>query len=91
VSTAPEGAALDIRHSRRRWLVLAVLCVSVFMLLLDGTIVNIAIPSILDAFGTGFSQMEWVMNAYLLVFAGAALALAVSGRVKRRGTAPRGE
>jgi EmrB/QacA subfamily drug resistance transporter len=65
----PLGGAPDIRHSRRRWLVLAILCVGVFMLLLDGTIVNIAIPSILTAFGTGFSEVEWVMNAYLLVFA----------------------
>jgi EmrB/QacA subfamily drug resistance transporter len=59
----------SIQQSRRRWLVLAVLCVGVFMLLLDGTIVNIAIPSILTAFGTTFSGVEWVMNAYLLVFA----------------------
>ncbi len=66
---APSGTAVDIRHSRRRWLVLAILCVGVFMLLLDGTIVNIAIPSILTSFQTGFSQVEWVMNAYLLVFA----------------------
>ena len=59
----------SIQQSQRRWLVLAVLCVGVFMLLLDGTIVNIAIPSILKAFGTSFSGVEWVMNAYLLVFA----------------------
>lgn len=59
----------DIRHSRRRWGVLAILCVGVFMMLLDGTIVNIAIPSILTAFQTGFSEVEWVMNAYLLAFA----------------------
>lgn len=65
----PEAAAPDIRHSRRRWLVLTVVCLGVFMMMLDGTIVNIAIPSILTAFETGFSQVEWVMNAYLLVFA----------------------
>ena len=59
----------DIRYSRARWGVLAILCLGVFMLLLDGTIVNIAIPSILTAFQTGFSEVEWVMNAYLLVFA----------------------
>ena len=48
------------------------------MLLLDGTIVNIAIPSILDDFRTGFSEVEWVMNAYLLVFA---VLLITSGRL----------
>ena len=64
-----QSPSADIRDSRRRWLVLAVLCVGVFMLLLDGTIVNIAIPSIMDGFDTSFSKVEWVMNAYLLVFA----------------------
>lgn len=52
-----------------RWRVLAVLCIGLFMLLLDGTIVNIAIPSIMASFKTGFSEIEWVINAYLLVFA----------------------
>ncbi len=66
---ATSGAVADIRQSRRRWLVLAILCMGVFMILLDGTIVNIAIPSILTAFETGFAEIEWVMNAYLLVFA----------------------
>jgi EmrB/QacA subfamily drug resistance transporter len=69
VDRTATGAAPDIRHSRRRWGVLAILCVGVFMLLLDGTIVNIAIPDILTSFQTGFSEVEWVMNAYLLVFA----------------------
>jgi hypothetical protein len=48
MSAAPvvNPPATDIRLSNRRWLVLAILCVGVFMLLLDGTIVNIAIPNI---------------------------------------------
>ncbi len=68
----------DIRTSRRRWHVLAILCIGLFMLLLDGTIVNIAIPSIMEDFRTGFSEVEWVMNAYLLVFA---VLLITSGRL----------
>jgi len=64
-----ESDPPDIRTSGRRWRVLAILCAGLFMLLLDGTIVNIAIPSILEDFRTGFSEVEWVMNAYLLVFA----------------------
>ena len=64
-----DALQLSIQQSKRRWQVLAVLCVGLFMLLLDGTIVNIAIPSILKGFQTGFSQVEWVLNAYLLVFA----------------------
>jgi EmrB/QacA subfamily drug resistance transporter len=69
VSGAAADAARGIRYSRRRWGVLAILCVGVFMLLLDGTIVNIAIPDIMSSFDTSFSAVEWVMNAYLLVFA----------------------
>jgi EmrB/QacA subfamily drug resistance transporter len=68
----------DIRYTRRRWGVLAILCVGVFMLLLDGTIVNIAIPSISTAFKASFSEVEWVMNAYLLVFA---VSLITTGRL----------
>ncbi len=45
------------------------MCIGLFMLLLDRTIVNIAIPSIMESFRTGFSEIEWVINAYLLVFA----------------------
>jgi EmrB/QacA subfamily drug resistance transporter len=65
-----EGSLIEeIRSSRRRWYVLAVLAVGLFMLLLDGTIVNIAIPSIMGDLGARFSEIEWVMNSYLLVFA----------------------
>ena len=57
------------RDSRSPWAVLAVLCLGLFMILLDGTIVNIAIPHIQTAFKTSFSNIEWVMNAYILTFA----------------------
>ncbi len=61
--TAPEGPA------RNPWAVLAVLCLGLFMILLDGTIVNIAIPHIQAYFDTTYSNIEWVMNAYILAFA----------------------
>lgn len=57
------------RDARSPWAVLAVLCLGLFMILLDGTIVNIAIPHIQTAFKTSFSNIEWVMNAYILTFA----------------------
>ena len=57
------------RGARSPWAVLAVLCLGLFMILLDGTIVNIAIPHIQTYFATSFSNIEWVMNAYILVFA----------------------
>ena len=48
---------------------LAVLCLGLFMILLDGMIVNIAIPDIQTYFKTSFSNIEWVMNAYILASA----------------------
>ena len=59
----PAGAA------RNPWAVLAVLCLGLFMILLDGTIVNIAIPHIQSYYDTTYSNIEWVMNAYILAFA----------------------
>jgi len=55
--------------ARSPWAVLAVLCVGLFMVLLDGTIVNIAIPRIMTVYDAGLSDVEWVLNAYVLVFA----------------------
>jgi EmrB/QacA subfamily drug resistance transporter len=59
----PAGTA------RNPWAVLAVLCLGLFMILLDGTIVNIAIPHIQSYYATTYSNIEWVMNAYILAFA----------------------
>lgn len=56
-------------QTRGPWAVLAVLCLGLFMILLDGTIVNIAIPRIQRYYETSFSNIEWVMNAYILAFA----------------------
>jgi EmrB/QacA subfamily drug resistance transporter len=53
----------------RRWWVLAVISFSLFMILLDVTIVNIAIPHIMTGFNVGLSSIEWVLNVYVLVFA----------------------
>ena len=51
------------------WLVLLVLCLGFFMILLDTTIVNIAIPSMIDALKASLDQILWVLNAYILVYA----------------------
>ena len=66
---ATSAEAPAARPTRSPWVILAVLCLGLFMILLDGTIVNIAIPHIQTAFDTSFSNIEWVMNAYILAFA----------------------
>jgi EmrB/QacA subfamily drug resistance transporter len=52
-----------------RWIAMTALLVAAFMNLIDVTIVNVAIPSLADAFGATDSQIEWVVAVYILVFA----------------------
>jgi EmrB/QacA subfamily drug resistance transporter len=63
---------------RRRWMALYVLCVGMLMIILDSTIVNVALPSIQDDLGFSQSSLAWVVNAYLIAFGGLLL---LAGRV----------
>ena len=54
----------------RRWLALVVLCLSVLMIMLDSTIVNVALPSIKTALSFSGASLAWVVNAYFLFFGG---------------------
>src|SRR5918997_14142 len=53
----------------RKWPIFAVTMVGLFMALVDVTIVNIAIPTLIQEHGTGISTVSWVLNAYSLVLA----------------------
>jgi EmrB/QacA subfamily drug resistance transporter len=53
----------------RRWAILAVLCLSVFIALIDNTIVNVALPSMSKQLGAATSDLQWIVDAYSLVFA----------------------
>ena len=55
---------------RSRWLALIVLCLGVLMIVLDSTIVNVALPSIRVDLGYSETSLVWVVNAYLLTFGG---------------------
>jgi EmrB/QacA subfamily drug resistance transporter len=55
---------------RQRWLALYVLCVGMLMIVLDATIVNVALPSIQNDLGFSQSDLAWVVNAYLIAFGG---------------------
>lgn len=55
---------------RERWIALIVLCAGMLMIILDGTIVNVALPSIQDDLGFSQSDLAWVVNAYLIPFGG---------------------
>src|SRR5204863_5694059 len=54
----------------RRWIALYVLCLATLMIVLDMTIVNVALPSIKDDLGFSETSLAWVVNAYLLTFGG---------------------
>jgi EmrB/QacA subfamily drug resistance transporter len=56
--------------SRTRWLALIVLCLGTLMIVLDTTIVNVALPSIRADLGFSQTSLAWVVNAYLLTFGG---------------------
>ena len=62
---------------RNRWVALYVLCAGVLMIVLDVTVVNVALPSIKDDLGFSQSSLAWVVNAYLISFGGLLL---LSGR-----------
>src|SRR5687767_15603934 len=53
-----------------RWPALYVLCVGMLMIVLDATIVNVALPSIKDDLNYSQSNLAWVVNAYLIAFGG---------------------
>jgi EmrB/QacA subfamily drug resistance transporter len=54
----------------RRWWTLATLCLSLLIIVMDNTILNVAIPSLMDDLQATNSQIQWIIDAYTLVFAG---------------------
>jgi len=57
-------------NNRQRWLTLYILCLGVLMIVLDTTIVTVALPSIKSALGFSETDLVWVVNAYMLTFGG---------------------
>jgi EmrB/QacA subfamily drug resistance transporter len=74
----PNMTRTETTSDRRRWLALYVLCAGVLMIVIDATIVNVALPSIQDDLGFSSSSLAWVVNAYLIAFGGLLL---LAGRV----------
>ena len=61
---------MTVTDSRTRWLALLVLCLGDLMIVLDTTIVNVALPSIREDLGFSEASLAWVVNAYILTFGG---------------------
>jgi EmrB/QacA subfamily drug resistance transporter len=62
-------ARLLPNDTNRRWWTLGAMCFALFMVMLDNTVVNVALPSIRESFGSSISALEWTVNAYTLTFA----------------------
>jgi EmrB/QacA subfamily drug resistance transporter len=78
--------ASDPRIHDRRWLTLVVLCVSLLVIVIDNTIVNVALPTLVRDLGTSITDLQWVVDAYTLVFAGLLLTAGSLGdRFGRKG------
>ena len=59
-----------MRAEPNRWLVLVIVCVAQFMVVLDATVVNVALPSIQVALNFSSADLQWIVNAYTLFFGG---------------------
>ena len=75
---ANDDMSTETRRDGRRWMALYVLCVGMLMIVLDATIVNVALPSIQADLGFSQSNLAWVVNAYLIAFGGLLL---LAGRI----------
>ena len=70
---------------RSRWVTLAVLCVTLLLISLDNTVLNVALPTIARDLGASSSQLQWIVDAYAVLFAGLLLSLGALGdRVGRK-------
>ncbi|MEV4553222.1 MFS transporter [Nonomuraea wenchangensis] len=67
VETAPQPAG---PHAAPSWMITALACACQFMVILDSSIVNLALPSVRDELGFTLTGLAWVVNGYLLTFAG---------------------
>ncbi|HJP75018.1 MAG TPA: MFS transporter [Pseudonocardiaceae bacterium] len=77
---------MSTQNDRSRWIALVVLCIGMLMIVLDATVVNVALPAIQGDLGFSASGLAWVINAYLIAFGGLLL---LAGRlgdiISRRG------
>src|SRR5208282_5437775 len=83
LAQAPGSSARD----SRRWLALAVLCLSLLIVTLDNTVLNVALPTLVRDLHATTTELQWIVDAYVIVFAGLLLvAGSVADRVGRKRT-----
>ena len=76
----------DERVYERRWAILGVLCLSLFLVVVGNTILNVALPTLVRELDASSSQLQWIVDSYGLVFAGLLLTVGALGdRFGRKG------
>src|SRR5437667_10370610 len=70
MNSGPARGLKGMTTERSRWIALYVLCIGMLMIVLDVTVVNVALPSIQNDLGFSQSSLAWVVNAYLITFGG---------------------
>jgi EmrB/QacA subfamily drug resistance transporter len=70
MSATALAPAVEATEPTNRWLVLVIACMAQFMVVLDATVVNVALPSIQHGLHFSAANLQWVVNAYTLVFGG---------------------
>ena len=73
------GHPVDARTYRRRWKTLGVLSLSLLIIGLDNTVLNVALPTLQTHFAASGSTLQWIVDAYLLAFAGVLLTMGTLG------------
>src|SRR5260370_16212714 len=73
------GERVHAKAQERRWLILIVLCFSLIVIVLDNSILNVALPTIVNSLHASNSQLQWMVDSYTLVFAGLLLTMGSLG------------
>jgi EmrB/QacA subfamily drug resistance transporter len=85
VRKLPPGATGGAATPPARWLALAVLCVTLLMVTLDVTVLNVALPTIVHDLNASTTQLQWIVDAYVIVFAGLLLSVgSLADRIGRK-------
>jgi EmrB/QacA subfamily drug resistance transporter len=84
---ASTASGADDRVHRQRWATLGVLCLTLVLISVDNTILNVAIPTLARTFDATSSQLQWIVDSYVLVFAGLLLTAGFLGDKFGRRTA----
>ncbi len=74
-----QGGPMRVDKYRRRWWTLATLSVSLLIIIIDDTIINVAVPTLQRELGASASALQWIVDSYIVVFAGLLLTMGALG------------